>query len=684
MPEQTSFSSFTGYKQLVMELSANLNKLKEYSETLDLKGNVESIDNVLKRLAEDSFSVAIIGEFNRGKSTLINALLGKPVLPMDVLPTTATLNKITYSITPFVKIEYKDGRTEEVDVEKLNEYVTKLTKEGEKKAREIKEATVYYPINYCKNGVTIIDTPGLNDDAAMSEVTMSVLPQIDAALMVIMAQSPFSDSERDFLESKVITSDLGRVLFVVTGIDLLDEEDVERVLSNISSRIEEHVVAKAAKTMGADSKEFQLYKQKIGKVRVYGLSAKMALKAKTSGNQQKLEQSCFPAFEDALERFLTEDRGAVMLSVPVSRIKTAADEIFKTVALRENALAMKKEEFDEKYDQAMDEINTIREERRVEFNRINTSAQYTFDELRPMIKNFWPQIESTALNVIDNYPLQPEDIDEKNVESTQIAIVNSIKKETAATAQSLTEQIQNAITMALENEAERLSGFENSFYEATQKIQQLFSVSVKGGINKSDTVFGAAIGGLIGYGVGGAYLGFKEAGWKGALLGGATGLAGTFGMGIGINLLLGAIALPLTWPVLIIAGAVAGIAGTFTGDFAIKKIFKNQRIEKFKSSFKEAISVQFAEMKAQDDFGEKVRTQVEEAFDALKTKIKTETENILADTQNTLTQLKVDLAENEIATEKEREELKQMLININEMVEHADKVNKQLIAVLNR
>lgn len=684
MPEQTSFSSFTGYKQMVMELTGNLRKLKEYSQTLDLKGNVDSINNVIKRLEEDSFSVAIIGEFNRGKSTLINALLGKPILPMDVLPTTATLNKITYSITPFVRIEYKDGRIEEVEVEKLSEYVTKLTRDGEKKAKGIKEATVFYPINYCKNGVTIIDTPGLNDDAAMSEVTMSVLPQIDAALMVIMAQSPFSESERDFLESKVITSDLGRILFVVTGIDLLDEEDVDRVLNNITMRIEEHVVAKAAKTMGPDSKEFQAYKQKIGKVRVYGLSAKMALKSKMSGNQEKLEQSCFPTFESALERFLTEDRGAVMLSVPVSKIRTASVEIFKTVELRENALKMRKEEFDDKYSQAMDEIETIREQRRVEFNRINTSAQYTYDELRPMIKNFWPELETTALNVIDDFPLQTTDIDDKNMEATQIAINNAVKKEVTGAAQNLTERIQSSITMALENEAERLSDFENDFYKATEKIQNLFSVSVKGGATKSDTIFGAAIGGLIGYGVGGAYLGFREAGWKGALLGGATGLAGTIGMGLGINLLIGALALPVTWPVAIIAAMAAGIAGTFTGKFAISKIFSNQRIEKFKTSYKEVVSQHFSEMQAQDDFGEKVRTQVENAFEALKTKIKTETENILSDTQNTLTQLKVFLAENQLTAEKEQAELKQMIENVNEIVAHSEDVNKQLISVLNR
>ena len=240
---------------------------------------------------------------------------------------------------------------------------------------------VYYPINYCKNGVTIIDTPGLNDDAAMTEVTMSVLPTIDAALMVIMAQAPFSESERDFLESKIITSDLGRVLFVVTGIDLLDEEDVDRVLENIKRRIQEHVLKKAESVYGVDSREYQTYQRKLGNITLYGLSAKKALKAKVKGDVQMLEDSCFPTFEAALEKFLSEERGAITLSVPVSRIKTASMELVKAIQLRMSSMDMMASEFEKKYTAALGEIESVRKERSREFDTVNENAS---DDREPL------------------------------------------------------------------------------------------------------------------------------------------------------------------------------------------------------------------------------------------------------------------------------------------------------------
>lgn len=682
--QETSFSGFINYKQTMTSITTDLKKLREYSEKLDLNGNINGIDEILKRMANDNFNVAIVGEFKRGKSTVINALLGKNILPVDVLPTTATLNKITYNVTPFVTVEYKDGRKEQIGIEELDNYVTKLTRESEERAKTIKEAVVYYPINYCKNGVTIIDTPGLNDDAAMTEVTMSVLPTIDAALMVIMAQAPFSESERDFLESKIITSDLGRVLFVVTGIDLLDEEDVDRVLENIKRRIQEHVLKKAESVYGVDSREYQTYQRKLGNINLYGLSAKKALKAKVKGDVQMLEDSCFPTFEAALEKFLSEERGAITLSVPVSRIKTASMELVKAIQLRMSSMDMMASEFEKKYTAALGEIESVRKERSREFDTVNENADKAFAGLLPMIDSYWDTVEQAVSDAIDAYPISNSDLKKENAAATAQALTNQVKNAVAKVSQTVSERIQNAINVALEGEAQRLAGFENYFFQATERIHGMFMpqrTSASGG----DSVIGVVANSLVGFGIGGVYVGFKEAGWKGALLGGATGVGGMALGNIGVfGLLMPALAIPITWPVVIVGSLVVGTLSLFSSKWVVDKTFSREKIETYKASFKAQVLEEIQRMKGENNFAETVRQQVDEAFGALKEKIRKETENILEDTQNQLTQIKVELAQQQVSGSKEKEQLDEMLESINQICVRAEELEQQLVRILSR
>ena len=98
---ENTFGSFAGYRQMVTDVRDDLLKLQNYSESLELGQNAASIEEVLEKSANDAFSVAVIGEFKRGKSTLINALLEQDVLPTDAMPATATLNRVTYSLQPF-------------------------------------------------------------------------------------------------------------------------------------------------------------------------------------------------------------------------------------------------------------------------------------------------------------------------------------------------------------------------------------------------------------------------------------------------------------------------------------------------------------------------------------------------------------------------------------------------------
>ncbi|MCL2265456.1 MAG: dynamin family protein [Treponema sp.] len=680
MSTKTEFSGFASYKQLIIELTNNLKQLKTYSQKMKLDENTKAIDDVLNRIMADSFNVAIVGEFKRGKSTVINALIGKDVLPTDVLPTTATLNKITYGITPFVTVEYKDGRMEEVAIDKLNDYVTKLTEESEERAKTVKEAVVHYPVNYCRNGVTIIDTPGLNDDDAMTEVTMSVLPQADAALMVIMAQSPFSESERSFLESRIITSDIGRVLFVVTGIDLLNEEDVDKVLENIRSRIQEHIMKKAETTFGINSKEFETYKRKIGQVRVYGLSAKKALKAKIKGDENLLAQSGFPDFETALERFLTEERGAITLSVPVNRVKTSCMEIAKSVQLKENALVMKKDDFESKFDEAMKEIETIRRDRLAEYNMIDENAKNIFYELQPSIREFWNELERAAFTAIDEFPMSDDDFKEGNRIDTEHRLSRVVSNAITKAGQIEVERIQEKITQALGKESARVAGFEQHFCLSADKIQSMFisePVSSAATVTEMTTT---AILNVHSIGLGSIFAGYKHAGMKGALITGAAGLAG-------ISFFL---ALPITGPAaFLISVVVGGIAGTFGGKTLVELLFPKKNAVTGKSfdvreSAKIHVKKELEKMRARNDFCEKVREQIERTYSGIKTQIEAETNRVITDTESQLTQLKIDKAANTLFGEKEKEEISDMLNEIDSICVNAEKIEKQLSAVLSK
>ena len=633
-----NYDSYASFKQTVSDLTDCLKQLKEYSEELDLQNTAKSIGDTIDKAANEHFEVAIVGEFKRGKSTLINALLGEEVLPADVLPATATLNRVTYSDTPFVEVNYKNGESERVDIDMLADYVTKLSYESEKRAETVSQATVYYATDFCRNNVDIIDTPGLNDDEQMTNVTLSILPEIDAAVFVISANSPFSQFEKEFLEKKMLTSDMGRIIFAVNCFGTFSKEDEDRIVETVEKRIGSYVMEKAKMVMGENSKEFAVYKRKIGKPKVIGVYAKKALIAKETHDMAMLEESNFPTFERVLETMLTKERGSITLQILANKIISSASEIINSIVIRENALMMETDEFMDKYTAAIDEIDAIRTKKRAEFVRINDAANKVFESLQPILDGYWTQIEETAMKVIDDYPMSADDLKRDKLKIVYSKLTEKIKENIENKAQIICEQIQNEINVALSDEAERLQSFEDEFFASVARIQAMFAVPHKHAQNGGvvDQIIGVAIGSI---GTGGLFIGMREAGIKGALLGGAAGFAGFYATFYAAVFLAGFLGITAAGPVTLCIMAIASLAGTFTGKFSVDKLLVQERIDKYKQSFKTSVQKQFHEMKISSDFSETVRQQVFSAFEGLKTKIEHETEIILLDTQQTLDEL---------------------------------------------
>ena len=172
--------------------------LREIENADELKKWQTEVTKLRQSFEAKRFRVAVVGEFNRGKTTFVNALLGREILPADYLPTTAAINRITYSDQPSACVIMKNGDRKPVLIEELAEYVTKFSTASAENAAQIQEAVLEYPSLFCRNGVDLIDTPGMNDEDDMNQVTISRLEDIDLAIVAVDASMPFSMTECAF------------------------------------------------------------------------------------------------------------------------------------------------------------------------------------------------------------------------------------------------------------------------------------------------------------------------------------------------------------------------------------------------------------------------------------------------------------------------------------------------------
>lgn len=284
---------------LAMEAIAN-----QYPAGEDCAHHIrETIERIKTRL----YRVAVIGEFKRGKSSLINAIIGAEVLPTDILPMTAAVTRVTYGEKRRILIRYKDGTAEERTVEELIDFATKYDAEKEKVAVSIREIEVTYPSVFCKNHIDILDTPGLNDNESMTEVTLGVLGDVDAAIMVISAKAPLSLTEQNLILNMISRPQIRHIIFVVTHIDAISSRrsQQDKLLDFIRQRLSGELLEKALQMFEEKHRIAQKARQILEKPDMFGVSSVLAMDGFIHDDEDLLEESRFPYFKKELLALLT-------------------------------------------------------------------------------------------------------------------------------------------------------------------------------------------------------------------------------------------------------------------------------------------------------------------------------------------------------------------------------------------
>lgn len=318
------------------------NLISQFDQLLDFVGDSEQYpvwkekaSQMRKELENRTFRVAVVGEFNRGKTSLVNALLGKKILPEDYVPTTAALNRITYSDTPDSYIIFKDGSKKKVQISDLAEYVTKLTKESTQKASEIQEAVVEYPSLLCRNGVDLIDTPGLNDEDAMNAVTLSKLEGIDLALVAVDPSMPFSMTECKFTLKLLESPQVSQIVFVVTKMDMLRERERERAVNDLHRRIKENVQEELSRCHGEDGKMMQKYHEIFDDLHIFPVSSTDAMDALSCGDMDAYRKSGFWEMNNRLPDIIMVSQNQSAILTPARELKCCLKEVQQWIEKRD-------------------------------------------------------------------------------------------------------------------------------------------------------------------------------------------------------------------------------------------------------------------------------------------------------------------------------------------------------------
>ena len=306
----------------------SLKILKNLEVVKENEGISKKIFLLEEKIEKNEVQIVVLGQFKRGKSSLINSLIGKNVLPTSVVPLTSIVTVIKYGEKIKVVVTLLNGKKAEIKFTELGDYVTENKNPENKK--QVEKVEIEYPSDFLKSGVQIIDTPGVGSVYRHNtDVAYDFVPKADVGIFVVTADPPISQAELQFLLS--IKDFLGKILFVQNKIDQVAEKE-----RNQSLEFTKNVIEKSLDIKG---------------IRFYPLSSRMALEGKLKNNRQKLKESRLLDFENELKSFLKKEKSMVIKESVMKKLTYLFNEIDLILNLRKQAaktpLAILKEKVEE-------------------------------------------------------------------------------------------------------------------------------------------------------------------------------------------------------------------------------------------------------------------------------------------------------------------------------------------------
>jgi dynamin family protein len=326
---------------------ASLERLAALASTGGFSTIAEEASELAARLSEGRFYLACVGQFKRGKSTLIDALLGETVLPVGVLPLTAVPIVVRYGSERVARIRTATSEWQQVEIGSIEQYVSEA--DNPENERGVTAVEVFMPSPLLEAGMCLVDTPGLGSVFEISSTsTTAFIPHIDAAVMVLGSDPPISAAEAN------LAVEIGRhvrdMIFVMNKADRVSDADLAaakqfatRILrSRLNRSIEIYEIsARQVLEEKRSARDWPFFRAALARL-AQTSSRQLTYQALKRGTEQVRSQlrEGIAEQQNALMRPIEESEDRVRrLSASVERMKRAIEDLGHLMAAEQQRLS---------------------------------------------------------------------------------------------------------------------------------------------------------------------------------------------------------------------------------------------------------------------------------------------------------------------------------------------------------
>lgn len=372
------YGRFKSYENALLE--------PKFHSSIELENELKWLDLVIK----EPILIAIVGQFSSGKSTFLNTILGKNILPTGVVPVTSRLTYIKYAPNYSLRVDYENGRELSLDIKEIANFVDQRIF-----GDDVKTLTLYAPNEILKS-VNFVDTPGLNSlSASDTNITKNALNSVCGVIWLSLIDNVARASELESLNE--FLSDKSKfAVCVLNQKDKLSDNELQNALNHAKN-----TYAEIFNTIVA-------------------ISAKNALNALNNGDDELFKTSNFGEIFKILDEFKNEDKKQKFVlnrCDKIAKILLNQYDIFAEIFLKADDILNKNAKFlDEKIAQIKSEFAPKIE---LSFNEIKDVAKFISGEISSSLKpvkmvRFIPkkQLFGGEIFIKNEYEMMDFDVDE--------------------------------------------------------------------------------------------------------------------------------------------------------------------------------------------------------------------------------------------------------------------------------